>query len=120
MKAAREGSPGVPGSPRVKIRCSFSLNREESESPWAMRSGFFIVWKPCLITGERKSETGDVASAGLVASVLFGLAEIEQEYRRERQAAGIAVAKRQGVYRGRRKGTTKMPPKRAQVLRAMV
>jgi DNA invertase Pin-like site-specific DNA recombinase len=28
----------------------------------------------------------------LVASVLFGLAEIEQEYRRERQAAGIAVA----------------------------
>jgi DNA invertase Pin-like site-specific DNA recombinase len=59
-----------------------------------------------------------VASAGLVASVLFGLAEIEQEYRLERQAAGIAVAKRQGVYRGRRKGTTKMPPKRAQVLRA--
>ena len=39
----------------------------------------------------------------LVASVLFGLAEIEQEYRHERQAAGIAVAKRHGVYRGRSK-----------------
>jgi DNA invertase Pin-like site-specific DNA recombinase len=39
----------------------------------------------------------------LVATVLFGLAEIEQEYRRERQAAGITVAKRKGVYRGRLK-----------------
>jgi hypothetical protein len=29
----------------------------------------------------------------MLASVLFGLAEIEMEYRRERQAAGIAVAK---------------------------
>src|SRR5258705_7247969 len=54
----------------------------------------------------------------LVASVLFGLAEIEQEYRRERQAAGIAVAKRRGVYRGRTKGTTKAKPARAQRLRA--
>jgi DNA invertase Pin-like site-specific DNA recombinase len=53
----------------------------------------------------------------LVASVLFGLAEIEQEYRRERQAAGIAIAKRHGVYRGRRKGTTKTNPARANLLR---
>ena len=52
----------------------------------------------------------------LVASVLFGLAEIEQEYRRERQAAGIAVAKRQGRYRGRVKGTTKAQPARARIL----
>ena len=54
----------------------------------------------------------------LVASVLFGLAEIEQEYRRERQAAGIAVAKQNGVYRGRLRGTTKARPTRAQALRA--
>jgi DNA invertase Pin-like site-specific DNA recombinase len=54
----------------------------------------------------------------LVASVLFGLAEIEQEYRRERQAAGIAVAKRRGIYRGRAKGTTKAKPARARALRA--
>ncbi|HEV8713650.1 MAG TPA: recombinase family protein [Candidatus Binatia bacterium] len=54
----------------------------------------------------------------LVASVLCGLAEIEQEYRRERQAAGSAVAKRKGVYRGRLKGTTKAKPARACVLRA--
>jgi DNA invertase Pin-like site-specific DNA recombinase len=53
----------------------------------------------------------------MLASVMFGLAEIEQEYRRERQAAGIAVAKRKGVYQGRVKGTTKAQPDRAQRLR---
>jgi DNA invertase Pin-like site-specific DNA recombinase len=59
----------------------------------------------------------DGAVGRLVASVLFGLAEIEQEYRRERQAAGIAVARRHGMYRGRRKGTTKARPDRARELR---
>ena len=54
----------------------------------------------------------------IVASVLFGLAEIESEYRQERQAAGIAVAKERGVYRGRQQGTTKAPPRRAQELRS--
>src|SRR5262249_62214361 len=52
----------------------------------------------------------------MVASVLFGLAEIESEYRRERQAAGIAVAKERGVYRGRRRGTTEAAPRPAQEL----
>ncbi len=54
----------------------------------------------------------------MVASVMFGLAEIELEYRRERQAAGIAVAKARGVYKGRKPGTTKANPARAQELRA--
>lgn len=53
----------------------------------------------------------------MVASVMFGLAEIELEYRRERQAAGIRVARSRGVYTGRRKGTTKRKPARAQQLR---
>ena len=53
----------------------------------------------------------------MIASVLFGLAEIELEYRRERQAAGIRVAKTKGVYQGRRKGTTKALPERACELR---
>ncbi|MGH1349082.1 MAG: recombinase family protein [Nannocystales bacterium] len=53
----------------------------------------------------------------MVASVLFGVAEIELEYRRERQAAGIRVAKKRGAYRGRKKGTTKAAPARAQELR---
>jgi DNA invertase Pin-like site-specific DNA recombinase len=53
----------------------------------------------------------------MVASVLFGLTEIELEYRRERQTAGIAVAKRRCVYHGRKKGTTKAKPARARQLR---
>lgn len=52
----------------------------------------------------------------LVAAVMFGLAEIELDYRRERQAAGIAVAKRNGLYKGRQPGTTKANPTRAKVL----
>ena len=54
----------------------------------------------------------------MVAIVLFGLAEIETEYRRERQAAGIAEAKKRGVYRGRDRGTTKAPARRALELRS--
>jgi DNA invertase Pin-like site-specific DNA recombinase len=42
--------------------------------------------------------------------------EIEHEYRQERQAAGIAVAKRKGRYHGRAKGTTKTQPTRARLL----
>ena len=53
----------------------------------------------------------------MVASVLFGLAEIEFEYRQERQAAGIRVAKKRDVYRGRKMGTTKAAPARALELR---
>jgi DNA invertase Pin-like site-specific DNA recombinase len=53
----------------------------------------------------------------MLAAVLGGIAEMEQETRRERQAAGIAVAKKAGRYRGRRPGTTKARPKRALVLR---
>jgi DNA invertase Pin-like site-specific DNA recombinase len=53
----------------------------------------------------------------MVASVMFGLAEIELEYRRERQAAGIRVARTRGIYQGRKSGTTKAIPKRALELR---
>lgn len=57
------------------------------------------------------------ATGQLVASVLFAVAQMEQETRRERQAAGIAVAKENGVYQGRQAGTTKGKPKRAAELR---
>lgn len=67
------------------------------------------------------TEQVDVSGAfgRMVAAVMLGLAEIEWEYRRERQAAGIAAARRSGVYRGRRPGTTtKARPERAVELRA--
>lgn len=53
------------------------------------------------------------AAGKLIASVLFAVAEMEQETRRERQAAGIAVAREAGVYRGRVVGSTKAKPARA-------
>jgi predicted transposase/invertase (TIGR01784 family) len=52
----------------------------------------------------------------MIAAVLLGLAEIELEYRQERQSAGIEVAKKKGVYQGRQRGTTKGKPARAKEL----
>jgi DNA invertase Pin-like site-specific DNA recombinase len=53
----------------------------------------------------------------MIAAVLLGLAEIELEYRMERQVAGIEVARKKGVYKGRVRGTTKAKPDRAIELR---
>jgi DNA invertase Pin-like site-specific DNA recombinase len=53
----------------------------------------------------------------MIAALLLGLAEIELEYRAERQAAGIEVAKRKGIYKGHKRGTTKAEPARAMQLR---
>ncbi|TWT31108.1 DNA-invertase hin [Posidoniimonas corsicana] len=57
------------------------------------------------------------ATGQLVASVLFAVAQMEQETRRERQKAGIEAAKARGQYLGRKPGTTKSKPQRAQKLR---
>jgi DNA invertase Pin-like site-specific DNA recombinase len=53
----------------------------------------------------------------MIAAVLFGVAEMEQETRRERQRDGIEAAKAEGVYKGRKRGTTKAKPDRAKQLR---
>ena len=53
----------------------------------------------------------------MIAAVLFGVAEMEQETRRERQRDGIEVAKAEGKYKGRKPGTTKKSPMRAKQLR---
>src|SRR5690606_12331435 len=52
----------------------------------------------------------------MIAAVLLTVAEMEQETRRERQAAGIAAAKERGIYVGRKAGTTKGKPDRAKKL----
>ena len=54
----------------------------------------------------------------MLAALLLGLAEIETQFRAERQAAGIQVAKKRGVYKGRKAGTTKGQPERAKALKA--
>jgi DNA invertase Pin-like site-specific DNA recombinase len=53
----------------------------------------------------------------MIAALMLGLAEIEREHILERQAAGISLAKKQGVYTGRKPGTTKTTPERAAELR---
>ncbi len=53
----------------------------------------------------------------VVAGVLFGLAQIELQHTKERQAAGIKVAKKKGIYAGRKPGTKKAKPARAKALR---
>ncbi len=54
----------------------------------------------------------------ILAAVLLGIAEMEQELRRERQAVGIKAAKARGIYIGRKSGTTKGKPDRARKLKA--
>jgi DNA invertase Pin-like site-specific DNA recombinase len=53
----------------------------------------------------------------MIAGVLFGVAQIELQHSKERQAMGIADARKRGVYAGRQQGTTKAPPTRARALR---
>jgi DNA invertase Pin-like site-specific DNA recombinase len=53
----------------------------------------------------------------LVAGVLFAIAEIELQHTRERQAAGIAAARKKGVSRGCAKGATKVKPRRVRELK---
>ena len=87
----------------------------------SMRDGINILTKWCESGIRVVSVTQQIDLSGtvghLVAGVLFAVAQIELEHTRERQAAGIAVAKSKGVYTGRKKGTTKARPKRARELR---
>lgn len=55
-----------------------------------------------------------------LAALLMGLSEIEWEYRKERQQAGIAVAKKNNTYKGRKPGTAKGKPERAKHSRPKV
>lgn len=53
----------------------------------------------------------------LIASLLFGIAEIELQHAKERQAIGIALARKRGIYTGRKSGTTRAAPSRARTLK---
>lgn len=87
----------------------------------SMREGINVLCSLCESDVRVVSVTQQLDLSGtigrLVAGVLFGVAEIEYEDIKERQAAGIAVAKKNGVYKGRKKGTTKANPERARFLK---
>lgn len=68
-----------------------------------------------VVTSQQLEFNGTVGR--MIAALLLGLAEIEWEFRKERQRAGIEVAKRRGLYRGRVKGSVKGKPMRAKELR---
>ena len=53
----------------------------------------------------------------MIAAVMSGLTKIGLEYRQQPQTAGVEVAKKKGVYKGRKLGTTKANPARARDLR---
>jgi DNA invertase Pin-like site-specific DNA recombinase len=87
----------------------------------SMKEGINILSRWCEIGVRVVSVTQQIDLSGtvghLMAGVLFGIAEIEREHIRERQAVGIAAAKDKGVYTGRKKGTTKATPARAKELK---
>jgi DNA invertase Pin-like site-specific DNA recombinase len=87
----------------------------------SLRDGINVLYEWCDRGLRVVSVTQQIDFNGtigkMLAAVLLGIAEMEQETRRERQAAGIAVAKKQGKYKGRKVGTTKATPERAQQLR---
>jgi DNA invertase Pin-like site-specific DNA recombinase len=59
----------------------------------------------------------DSAMSKLLLSVMGAFAEFERSLLRERQREGIAIAKKKGVYKGRKRSLT---PERAQELNARV
>ena len=87
----------------------------------SMREGINTLSRWCESGVRVVSVTQQIDLAGtvghLVAGVLFAIAEIELQHVRERQRAGISLAKQRGVYKGRKRGTFKARPERARELR---
>lgn len=83
-----------------------------------MRDGINVLCEWCDRGLRVVSVTQQIDLSGtvgkMIAAVLLGVAEMEQETRRERQAVGIAAAKERGVYRGRKAGSTKGQPETAR------
>jgi DNA invertase Pin-like site-specific DNA recombinase len=74
-----------------------------------------------VCTSQQIDFNGTIGS--MLAAVLLGFAQLEQETRRERQAAGIAAAKKKSKdgkcpWGGRNNGTFKAKPERALALQA--
>lgn len=53
----------------------------------------------------------------LFAALMFAIAEFQLSTMKENQAAGIALAKQRGIYKGKKKGTKKLKPEEIRNLR---
>jgi DNA invertase Pin-like site-specific DNA recombinase len=90
-----------------------------------MMDGFVVVQDWCkrgvrlVSTSEKIDLTGVIGQ--MIAAVIMGISEIEWQYRKERQKAGIEAAQKRGVLFGRPRGTGKAikvtPEVRAEVFR---
>jgi len=100
-----------------KTICVYKLDRVSR----SLRDGIATLCDWCdrgvriVSTSQQIDFNGTVGK--MIASVLFAVAEMEQETRRDRQSAGIEAAKERGVYKGRKPGSTKANPARAKRLR---
>jgi DNA invertase Pin-like site-specific DNA recombinase len=87
----------------------------------SLRDGINVLCDWCDKGLRVVSVTQQIDFAGalgkMLAAVLLGIAEMEQQTRRERQRAGINVAKARGVYRGRKPGAVAIDAARVQELR---
>jgi DNA invertase Pin-like site-specific DNA recombinase len=103
---------------RVKTVVVYKLDRLSRD----MLHGMELVGAWCKAGVRVASVTQPIDLSGtvgrVIAAVLFGFAELEWTTRKDRQAAGIAVAKSRGVYKGAKPGYRKAKPARAEELRA--
>lgn len=101
---------------RRKTVLVFALDRISRD----LLDGMEVLGRWCKAGVRVASVTQDLDISGtvgrIVAAVLFGLAELEWSLRRDRQKAGIAVAREKGVYKGRKAGTQKADRERALAL----
>ena len=101
----------------VKTVVIWKLNRIAR----SLRDGINVVHDWCIKDIRLVCITQQIDLSGtlghMMASVLFGIGEIELENNKQDQRRGIEAAKKKGVYTGRKKGTLKGNPKRALELR---
>jgi len=101
---------------RIKTVVVWKLDRLSR----SLRDGINVLSDWCdqglriVATSQRIDFNGSLGK--MLAAVLLAVAEMENETRRERQAAGIAAAKARGVYKGGQKGRTKGWPVQAKML----
>lgn len=102
----------------VKTVIMWKLDR----SARSLREAIYVLPDWCQCDVRVVSVTQQIDLSGTVghriASLLFGIAEMELRQIKERQAAGIAEAKERGIYERRKRGTTEAKPEPARKLHA--
>ena len=104
----------IPCASCAKIRKDIFAGKIQTVLIWkldrlarSIQDGVNILAEWCKRDVRIVSITQQIDLSGMigqtVASLIFGLAEIELEHIRERQTAGIDVAKKLGIYKGRKK-----------------